>query len=804
MIQPISSFVKSEWYIFLPLAIFSFVAASLLMSGYPQGLLPELSVAFTYAGDGMGYLWNVQRAIEGAWYFENARSGFPFGSNHLDYPTSDTGTYLALKILGWIFTTPIATTNVYYLLGFSLCAIAAYLVARTFSVSKHFSITTALIYSFSAFHFGRLGHLFFTWYFVAPIFFYFGFRLFSNHLIFTNPRLGLKTKLWNSLALIALASFGIYYSLFGCFVLALSTIIASAFQRSWRYLQEGIVTIAFVILGVLLNVMPSLSYIFNAGENREGINRLASESELYALKITQLLLPRADHRLNSFFEFASQYNSSFPLVTENMSASLGFIGSLGFLLLISLSVLLPFYAVSVKPTHGYAQAVSLQFRLRLLAALALGMVLMGTLGGFSSLFAMLISTSIRSWNRISIFIAFISVLTLMLCVDCMVTKYLRPSYSKLIGITLAMITVVVGIYDQTVKPCHACHHANKTLIDNDATFIHSIESILPPRAAIYQLPYMAYPEFGSVNGMGSYDQARGLLHSSQLKWSFGGMRGRTGDWFFRKLALLPMSQQIPIIKAIGFSGIYIDRRGYLGLDVDKRCAPFALSKTDRIKNDCLTATELEQDIIDVLGTKFSHRKMVSKDEHLSFTPIRDLESPASAANIEATTKATDYLNAIGFKLDNGMPIQTAGGFEEPLDFRKSNLDFPHYVGNVTGLSGLTIVNGIAEGRWSDAMTAKYVTIWLAKPLPMKFNLQIYAKAAGPNVGKPLKVRIGRQVKEIFPIDEFSPQSLAFETTKPVYKIEFMPAEPFSPARRWGASDTRFLAVNFQQVTISPY
>jgi phosphoglycerol transferase len=151
-----------------------------------------------------------------------------------------------------------------------------------------------------------------------------------------------------------------------------------------------------------------------------------------------------------------------------------------------------------------------------------------------------------------------------------------------------------------------------------------------------------------------------------------------------------------------------------------------------------------------------------------------------------------------------MPIQTAGGFEEPLDFRKSNLDFPHYVGNVTGLSGLTIVNGIAEGRWSDAMTAKYVTIWLAKPLPMKFNLQIYAKAAGPNVGKPLKVRIGRQVKEIFPIDEFSPQSLAFETTKPVYKIEFMPAEPFSPARRWGASDTRFLAVNFQQVTISPY
>jgi phosphoglycerol transferase len=806
MIQPIYPFVKSEWRIWLPLSAFAFVAASLLMSGYPQGLLPELHVPFTYGGDGLAYLWNIQRAIEGAWYFENERSGFPFGSNHLDYPTSDTGTYLALKLLGWLLQTPIAAMNVYYLLGFSLCSVAAYLVTRTMGVSKHFSIATALIYAFSSFHFWRLGHLFFTWYFVAPLFFYVGFRLFTERLIFTDSALSLKTKLLNASALIVFASFGIYYALFGCFVLLLCTIMASVYQRSWKYLLEGALTIGFVVLGVLLNVMPSLVYIFTNGENREGVGRFAAESELYALKITQLLLPRADHRLDSFFEFASRYNGSFPLVTENISSSLGLIGALGFLLLMANLVLSLVTSHTTTTSKNFNQANSFQLRFRILAILALGMVLLATVGGGSSLFAMLISTSIRSWNRISIFIAFISVLALMLCVNLIITKYAKPTYSWLASAVLALMLLVLGIYDQTVRPCHTCISANQTLITNDAAFIHGIEANLPPRAAIYQLPYVAYPENGSVNGLGSYDQARGLLNSSQLRWSFGGMRGRMGDWFFRKLALLPINQQITVIKAMGFSGVYIDRRGYLGAGVDKRCAPFDKSKIDRIANSCLTIDEVERDIADAVGPDFSQRKMVSKDALLSFTPVKPLGIEAvgiSTQNIVDISLADSYLKPIGFKLQNGIPIQTDGGFDEPLDLRKGDLDFPHYVGRVTGLAGFTVVNAVNVGRFSDAMEAKKVTVWLSKPLPKRFTLQIRAEAAGPNAGKPLKIKIGNQVKEVVFSDKFSTQSLVFETSKSVFKIEFTPFEPFSPARRWGAGDTRFLAVNFQQITITP-
>ena len=806
MSQPISSYIKSEWRIWLTLAVFSFVAASLLISGYPQGLVPELQVPFTYGGDGLAYLWNIQRAIEGAWYFENERSGFPFGSNHLDYPTSDTGTYVALKLLGWLLQTPIAVLNVYYLLGFSLCAVTTYWVARTFGVPKYFSVVTALLYAFTSFHFWRLGHLFFTWYFVAPLFFYVGFRLLSNRLIFTNSTVGLPAKLLNALGLMALASFGIYYALFGCFVLTLCTVIATLLQRSWKYLLEGTITIGFVVIGVVLNVAPSLIYIFNSGENREGVSRLAAESELYALKITQLLLPRADHRLDRFFEFASRYNGTFPLVTENMSASLGVIGSLGFLLLTAFLLFSLFSYQSVPRGQNIGSTDTFQFRIRVLAVLTFGMVLLGTVGGGSSLFAMLISTSIRSWNRISIFIAFVSVLAIMLSIDALVRKYIKQTYLRPVSVGAAITLLILGIYDQTARPCHSCYSSNQALVTNDKTFISAIEASLPPQAAIYQLPYMAYPESTAVNSLGSYDQARGLLNSSQLRWNFGGMRGRMGDWFFRKLALLPVDQQITVIKAMGFSGVYIDRRGYLSSGLDKRCTPFVESKIKRVQNSCETIAEIEQDIANAVGPTLSQQKMVSKDAQLSFTPISPLGTQASKAdesNLASASLADSYLKPIGFKLQNGIPVQTEGGFEEALDLRNSNLDLPHYVGSVTGLSGFTVVNGANEGRFSDTMEAKRVTVWLSKPLPKKFTLQIRAEAAGPNAGKPLKVKIGKQVKEVVFGDKFSTESVAFETSESVYKIEFIPTEPFSPARRWGAGDTRFLAVNFQLITIIP-
>jgi phosphoglycerol transferase len=798
--KSLATLFKTEWLIWAPQAILSFVGASLLMSGWPSGLIPDLITPYSYAGDGMAYLWNVQRVIEGAWYFTNDRSGFPFGSNHLDYPTADTGSYLVLKLLGLIFKTAIAAHNLYYLLGFSLAVIAGYLVSRSIGITRYFSIVVALLYAFTSFHFGRIGHLFFTWYFVAPLFFYVGFRLFSEELIFTNARINLKSKALNAIALLALASFGIYYSLFGCMVITLCAAMAAAVHRSWRHLQEGLLTLSMTIIGVLFNVLPSLIHIFQNGENREGVNRFASESELYALKITQMLLPRGDHRLDTFFEFASKYNNFFPIVTENISASMGAVASLGFLLLVAVPLISPFLYFKSTVMSPSNKGFSNQTRYQVLAALSLGLVLMATMGGFSSLFAMLVSSSIRAWNRVSIFIAFISIIAFVMAVDLLVQKYAKTVFLKIAGIVLAFAILFLGLLDQTVKPCHSCMFANSELAKSDIAFIKIIEKSIPKNSAIYQLPYMAYSDNGAVNNLGSYDQARGHLHSEHLKWSFGSMRGRAGDWFYRKLALLPIDQQVTVVSAMGFAGIYIDKRGYINASPEnnKICAKFITSQVARLKNNCVTNVELEQSISQAINASTNQTKLVSKDNQMVFLPLKPY-----VLNQEELAQANAYIQPIGYKLENRVPVQLEGGFEESIDFRKDDSDLPVYLGGLSGLSGISIGNEGRVGRWSDKLFAKQVTVWLAKPLPKKFTLQIHAQAAGLNAGKPMQVKVGKQTKDIIFGSTFETKTVSFEIDEAVYKIEFKPADPFSPARRWGYGDTGLIAVLFQKILIVP-
>ncbi len=805
--QSFSSVAIKEWAIWFSGAVLCLIAASLFMSGWPSGLIPDITKPYTYAGDGIAYMWNIKRVIEEAWFFTNANTGYPFGSNHLDYPTSDTGNYLILKLLGTAFQSPVTALNLYFLLGFSSVFVASYVVLRTLGVSRTFSVTGSILYTFTSFHFGRIGHLFFTWYFVAPLFFYFGFKLFSKELNFFNQKQSLKNKIINAAALLILSSFGIYYALFGMMVLFVCTLLAAILYKSWMHLRVGFMVCGAVFLGLLLNVAPSLMHLSAQGPNLEGVQRAPAESELYGLKLTQMFLPRGDHRLDSFYDVASQYNNNFPMVTENISSSLGAANSVGLLLLI-----LSIFVAPMVLNSGDKNTQNKRFptQMLIMGLLACSLFFVATVGGFSSLFAMLVSASIRSWNRISIFIEFISAAALMLCLDELLKYYagrINIKFKVVLQTLVAGLLVFYGVADQTVKPCPACLNSNQTLFEHDKSFIQSIEESVPAGSAIYQLPYMGYPEFSAVNNLGSYDQARGHLHSNALKWSFGGIRGREGDWFYRKLAHLPIEQQLTVVQALGFVGVYIDRRGYLNTNTEKRCLIYEGNKIDRLKNDCLTVNEIEQDITNALGgdVAISTGKIVSPDKQLSFIPLQS-GTNLHASKAAALALANQYLLPIGFEIINGIPV-SAGDFEIPIDFRKA--EFPPFVVGVTGLSEVS-EDGSApfgsaariSGRWSDAYVAPRVKLWLAKPLPPTFKLTITARGGGPNADQPLQIKIGKQIKELSFGADMQTKTVNFELDGKFQTIEFKPYQPFVPARRWGTSDIRKLGVEFEQLVIT--
>jgi phosphoglycerol transferase len=95
-------------------------------------------------------------------------------------------------------------------------------------------------------------------------------------------------------------------------------------------------------------------------------------------------------------------------------------------------------------------------------------------------------------------------------------------------------------------------------------FVKRIERTLGPGGAVFQLPYLPFPEAElSVPpyGMVDYDPLRGYLHSDDLSWGYGGTRGRAADWQ-AQVVELATPKLLDAITAVGFDGLWIDTLGY--------------------------------------------------------------------------------------------------------------------------------------------------------------------------------------------------------------------------------------------------
>lgn len=518
------------------LAALSMVVAWLIWNGPAI----RLSEPIYYAGDGLFNLTMIQQLIEGTWVYTSSRLGAPFGSVTFDYPIPDTGSLFVLKALGVLSHSAGWALNVYYFLGFAFDAIAAYFVMRYLGLRRLQCFSGAFIFTMLPFHFFRMFHVFYTWYFTIPIFTWYSIRIWKRELDF------FKEKLWRQIAdalLLLIAScFGVYYAFFGCVCMAISLLSSYVGSRSLVAVRGGIVAIVIVFAGVVANVAPTLIYQRTHGPNPEVAERIPAEAEIYGLQISQLLLPSGYHRSESLRQISEDYSKVAPFINENISSPLGFIGSIGFLALLG---------VFLMPAERRSPSALI------LAILTLGILLFCMLGGFSSLFAMLVSTKIRAWNRASIFIGFFAVTMAMLIVQTMFGRC-RSS----VKVFLAIALCAFAVWDQGTPFPRADRRVWLAQYESDKEFTARIEAILPHGSMIYQIPYMPYPEGPTISQLTSYDQAAGYVNSTSLRWSFGTMNGRAADLALRKLSKQPLEQQLRDAREMGFAGIWVDRRGY--------------------------------------------------------------------------------------------------------------------------------------------------------------------------------------------------------------------------------------------------
>lgn len=124
---------------------------------------------------------------------------------------------------------------------------------------------------------------------------------------------------------------------------------------------------------------------------------------------------------------------------------------------------------------------------------------------------------------------------------------------------------------------------------------------------------------------------------------------------------------------------------------------------------------------------------------------------------------------------------------------------PQNVKQFTGIS-----RPEAWGRWSNANLAPAVKIEYVEPLPEKFDLVIVAKAFGPNVGKPVPVKVGSQQQALTLGEQLSTTTLHFDNPERSNTLEIIPPQPqLSNEGNILGHEPRRLGIGMEDIKVVP-
>jgi hypothetical protein len=506
----------------------------------------DLRVPFAYTGDATLNLVLIDSTIENAWHFENDRLGAPGGLELYDYPVvaGETLNLLVLRLLALGTGDPAFAMNLFFLLTFPLTALTAFFVLRRLDVTREAALVVSVLYALLPYHFLRGEvHLFLAAYYAVPLGAYLALAVFRGDPLFDRLRSIVLTA--SLCAVIAMASGSGYYAVFAALLVGVAALLRFLVHRERAALGAGGGVVALITGVMLLQLAPTIVYRIANGANDEVAERFWFESENYALKLTHLLLPVDYHRLDWIADLKAEYWQQIA-PTEGQTATLGLIGAVGFLWLVGL-------AVAAAAGAGRRYDLGLHSGL---AALTVTAVLVATTGGFSTLIAV-IWPQIRGWNRLSVFIAFFAFTAVALGLTAL-GRRLRPSaYLALLAAVLA-----VGVFDQTTRAYVPAYAEIEAEWRHQAAYFESVEQQLPSGSMVVQLPWEGFPE--PANALrGGYEPAKPYLHTDELRWSYGAMRGRAGDWGAANLDM-PARELVTAARRAGFAGILVDHAAFPG------------------------------------------------------------------------------------------------------------------------------------------------------------------------------------------------------------------------------------------------
>jgi phosphoglycerol transferase len=536
----------------------------------------HLGVPFLDRGDVLLNGVLAKSLIDNGWVWRNPFLGAPFGTQLLDFPFYDNLDLGLMKLIALFTSNYAVILNLFFLATFPLAMTSSLVVLRSFKITYPSAVVVSVLFAFIPYHFQRgEAHLFLSAYFLIPLMTMVVLWIWTGGSLERSQEertflLDRRHIVYAVVVCTLVGSAVSYYTFFGCYFIFVATLISAIRFKSPVRLAWGGGFLLMTVVILVVNTSPNWLYALRHGSNPQVAQRSPVEAEVYGLKLTHLLLPVNDHRIQFLRNMRQRYNQS-TTDGEGQTASLGFVGDVGFLFLLGWVACSPEKRSS---TEWFGA----------LGVLALAAVLLGTVGGLGSLFNFLIYPQIRAYNRISIYIAFFSLFGMAVLLDHLRQSLGGGRRATYLWYAILGLILILGILDQTNRSFAPDHKGLRNRFRRNQEFIAEIEASVPTGTMIFELPNAKFPEAKPIGAMGPYDDLRGYLHSRSLRWSGGAMRGRPEAlWPERngldvgtvkaaadpqgqnKIALQLSPQALDALALAGFGGIYIDRKGFWDL-----------------------------------------------------------------------------------------------------------------------------------------------------------------------------------------------------------------------------------------------
>ena len=291
--------------------------------------------------------------------------------------------------------------------------------------------------------------------------------------------------------------------------------------------------------------LDTLLFRLEHGPNRAALARPFTDLELYALKPIELLLPYA-HRIPEIAAWTHKvYFSRAYILGEAGSPYLGIVGISALLMLLwSTGKAIALQDFARLPRHVWA---------------VLWIFAFSVVGGLNLLLGTAGIVLFRSSNRYSIVLLAVLLLFFVRQMSVWARRW-HPAPKAVV----ACAVLAVGLLDQIPgeqSPQHIA--AVRAVLEADAQFVATLEKQLPPRAMIFELPIMDFPEAGGLLGLMDYEHFRPYFFSHGLRFSYGSNKGRPRERWQREAEQLGVPAFVQLIERYGFASVLIARKGYV-------------------------------------------------------------------------------------------------------------------------------------------------------------------------------------------------------------------------------------------------